>query len=163
MSGMFHEGSRALQARFDTRRIADRIDGLLVCRSIDQKARTVIEGADCFFLATCDGEGRPSCSDKGGAPGFVTVVDERTIAFPNYDGNGMFLSTGNMLVNPSVGLLFIDFEQGRRIRLNGETSMDPLDPLMMDYPEAQFVVRVRVREVFPNCPRYVHRRRLTAS
>jgi predicted pyridoxine 5'-phosphate oxidase superfamily flavin-nucleotide-binding protein len=110
-----------------------------------------------FFLATADEEGRPNCSYKGGDPGFVQVVDEHNVAFPNYDGNGMYLSMGNLIKNPNVGMLFIDFEHGRRMRLNGVASVDPNDPLHAAYPEAQFIVRVRAREVFPNCPRYIHR------
>ena len=160
MSSTFHEGSRALQDRFDTRRIADRIDSKLVHDTISDGDRAFIEAVDCFFLATADAEGKPNCSYKGGDPGFVKVVDERTIAFPNFDGNGMFLSMGNVTVNPHVGLLFIDFERGDRMRLNGEASIDPDDPLMAEFPEAQFIVRVRAREVFPNCPRYIHRRTL---
>jgi uncharacterized protein len=110
-----------------------------------------------FFLATADAEGRPTCSYQGGEPGFVRVLDASTLAFPNYDGNAMYLSAGNMLVNPDVGMLFIDFERGHRMRLEGTASIDPADPLTGDYPEAQFVVRVRARAVYPNCPRYIHR------
>ena len=113
-----------------------------------------------FFIATADAEGRPQCSYKGGAPGFVRVLDERTIAFPIYDGNGMYLTAGNALVNPQVGLLFIDFEGRKRMRLNGIASIDDADPLLAEYPEAQLVVRVRATEVFPNCPRYIHEYRL---
>ena len=91
----FHDGSRSLQDRFDTRAIADRIDELLVHDTIDEGDRAFIEARDMFFLATADAEGRPTCSYKGGEPGFVRVVDEHTLAFPNYDGNGMYLSTGN--------------------------------------------------------------------
>jgi hypothetical protein len=160
MASTFHEGSRRLQDRFDTRRIADRIDGLLVKDVIGDREAEFIRSMDCFFLATADADGFPNCSYKGGEPGFVKVVDERTIAFPNYDGNGMYLSMGNVMVNPHVGLLFIDFERGHRMRLNGDASVDPGDPLMAAYPECQFVVRVRVRQVFPNCPRYIHRRTL---
>ena len=109
------------------------------------------------IVATADARGRPNGSYKSGDPGFVRVVDERTVALPNYDGNGMYLSWGNVLVNPHVGLLFISFESGRRMRLNGEASIDERDPLMDAYPGAQFVVRVRAREVFPNCQRYIHR------
>ena len=157
MKSMFHEGSRALQDRFDTRRLADRIEGLLVRDEIGEGDQRFIEHVDMFFLATADAEGRPNCSYKGGTPGFVRVVDARTIAFPNYDGNGMYLSMGNVEKNHHVGLLFIDFERGNRMRLNGIASIDGNDPLMSEYPEAQFIVRVRVREVFPNCPRYIHR------
>jgi predicted pyridoxine 5'-phosphate oxidase superfamily flavin-nucleotide-binding protein len=157
---LYHEGSRRLQDRFDTRRLADRIDERLVRDTIDEDDRAFIEARDMFFLATADEEGRPQCSYKGGAPGFVRVVDERTIAFPSYDGNGMYLSVGNTLVNPHVGLLFVDFEGRKRLRLNGIASIDVADPLLAEYPEAQLVVRVRATEVFPNCPRYIHEYRL---
>jgi predicted pyridoxine 5'-phosphate oxidase superfamily flavin-nucleotide-binding protein len=113
-----------------------------------------------FFLATVDPEGRPNCSYKGGDPGFVRVVDARTLAFPNYDGNGMYLSMGNALATGEVGLLFIDFERRNRMRVNGTAAVDENDELMAAYPYAQFIVRVTVREVFPNCPRYIHRYQL---
>jgi hypothetical protein len=153
----YHEGSRRLQDRFDTRRLADRLDEVKVRDFIDDGDRRFVEGCDMVFIATADAEGRPNCSYKGGDPGFVRVVDERTVALPNYDGNGMYLTWGNVLVNPSVGLLFISFAEGRRMRLNGEASVDEGDELMAEFPGAQFVVRVRAREVFPNCPRYIHR------
>src|SRR5690349_562021 len=104
-SNFYHPGSRDLQDRFDTRRLADRLEERVVTDTIDDEDRAFLERVDMFFLATVDAEGRPNCSYKGGDPGFVRVVDERTIAFPNYDGNGMYLSTGNILVNPQVGLL----------------------------------------------------------
>jgi predicted pyridoxine 5'-phosphate oxidase superfamily flavin-nucleotide-binding protein len=159
---MYHEGSRRLQDQFDTRRLADRIDERVVHDSIDDRDRAFIEARDMFFLATADEEGRPQCSYKGGEPGFVRVLGPDTIAFPVYNGNGMYLSAGNVLVNPHVGLLFIDFEERRRMRLNGVASVDPNDPLLVEYPEAQLVVRVRATEVFPNCPRYIHEYRLVA-
>jgi len=156
MGGHYHEGSRRLQERFDTVRLADRIEERRMRETIDEGDRVFIESADMFFLATADAEGRPQCSYKGGDPGFVRVVDERTIAFPSWDGNGMYLSAGNVLVNPHVGLLFIDFERRSRLRLNGVASIDDADPLLGLYPETQLVVRVRATQVFPNCPRYIH-------
>lgn len=157
MASGFHDGSRTLQDRFDTRALADRIDGLLVSDTISEGDRVFIEARDMFFLATADAEGRPTCSYKGGEPGFVHVLDPHSVAFPNFDGNGMYLSTGNVLVNPHVGLLFLDLEQGHRMRLEGVASIDLDDPLRTEWPEAQFVVRVRARAVYPNCPRYLHR------
>lgn len=153
----YHEGSRSLQDRFDTRALADRIDDLLVGETISDADRAFIEARDMFFLATADAEGRPTCSYKGGDPGFVRVLDAHTVAFPSYDGNGMYLSAGNLLVNPAVGMLFLDLERGHRMRLDGTAGIDPADPLRDEYPEAQFVVRVTTRAVYPNCPRYVHR------
>jgi predicted pyridoxine 5'-phosphate oxidase superfamily flavin-nucleotide-binding protein len=156
----YHDGSRRLQDGFDTRRIADRLDERFVQRgTIDADDKAFIERLDMFFLATADAEGRPQCSYKGGDPGFVRVLDERTVAFPNYDGNGMYLSMGNVLANPQVGMLFIDFtsERPSRLRLNGTATIDRDDPLQGDWPGAQFVVRVSATQVFPNCPRYIHR------
>jgi predicted pyridoxine 5'-phosphate oxidase superfamily flavin-nucleotide-binding protein len=157
---VYNEGNRRLQDRFDTRRLADRIEERIVHAVIDEDDRAFIEGCDMFFIATADAEGRPQCSYKGGEPGFVRVLDERTIAFPVYDGNGMYLTAGNALVNPQVGLLFIDFERRRRMRLNGVASVAEGDALLAEYPEAQLVMRVEATEVFPNCPRYIHEYRL---
>jgi uncharacterized protein len=158
---MYHDGSRRLQQRFDTTRLADRLEERFVTHSqIDEDDRRFIESCDMVFIATADADGRPNCSYKGGEPGFVRVLDERTIAWPNYDGNGMYLSMGNLLVNPQVGLLFIHFEQRRRLRLNGIASIAEDDPLLAEYSEAQFIVRVNAERVFPNCPRYIHHYRL---
>ena len=149
-------GSRDLQDEHDTRRLADRLLERKVHAEVTEEDRVFIERLDCFFLATADELGRPTCSYKGGDPGFVRVLDPRTLAFPGYDGNGMFLSLGNALVNPEVGLLFIDFQRRRRLRLNGTATVSLDDPLLASWPEARQVVRVVAREVFPNCPRYIH-------
>jgi predicted pyridoxine 5'-phosphate oxidase superfamily flavin-nucleotide-binding protein len=160
MASTYHGGSRRLQDRFDTRRLADRLDERFVQSAvIDDADRAFIERMDMFFLATADAEGRPQCSYKGGDPGFVRVLDEHTVAFPNYDGNGMYLSMGNLLVNQHVGMLFVDFtaERPSRLRLNGLAGIDERDELLHAWPGAQFVVRVAATQVFPNCPRYIHR------
>jgi predicted pyridoxine 5'-phosphate oxidase superfamily flavin-nucleotide-binding protein len=157
MSDLFGEGARGLQDTFDTRRLADRIDERLVTDAIGDGDRAFIEARDMFFLATVDARGHASCSYKGGEPGFVRVLDPRTLAFPSYDGNGMFLSLGAVVERGEVGLLFLDLEGQSRLRVNGRASIDPADPLAASWPEAQVVVRVAVREVFPNCPRYIHR------
>jgi uncharacterized protein len=154
---VYHDGHRSWQDRFDTRRLADRIEERIVHHAIDDDDRAFIEARDMFFLATADGTGTPQCSYKGGEPGFVRVLDQHTIAFPSFDGNGMYLSLGNVLANPRVGLLFLDFEGQRRLRLNGVASIQVDDPLLHEYPRAQCVVRVRATEVFPNCPRYIHK------
>lgn len=150
----YGEAHRRLQDRFDTRRLADRLAS--VAGDDLTPYRDFIEARDMFFVATTDADGQPQCSYKGGDPGFVRVVDAHTIAFPLYDGNGMFLTAGNLVEHPRVGLLFIDFADGTRLRLNGDASVDPVDPLRDRYPGALLVVRVRTRAVFPNCRRYVH-------
>ena len=160
MATMYHEGNRELQDKFDTRRMADLLAERAVDDTISDQDRAFIESRDMFFLATCDEQRNPNCSYKGGDPGFVRVIDEHTVAFPNYDGNGMYLSMGNVLQHGAVGMLFIDFENQHRMRLNGTATIDEDDPLLAEYPEAQFIVRVRAKEVFPNCPRYIHKYQL---
>jgi predicted pyridoxine 5'-phosphate oxidase superfamily flavin-nucleotide-binding protein len=157
VSAFYHDGSRALQDRFDARRLADRIEQRLVGDRISDDDKAFIESLDMFFLATSDADNQPTCSYKGGEPGFVRVVDPGTLAFPCYDGNGMFLSMGNVSQNRRVGMLFIDFLHPKRLRISGEASLHLDDPLLGAYPEAQLVVRVSVARVFPNCPRYIHK------
>jgi predicted pyridoxine 5'-phosphate oxidase superfamily flavin-nucleotide-binding protein len=153
----YHDGMRGLQDRFDSRRLADRLDERLGRVAFSDEDRAFIGSRTMFFLATADAQGRPDCSYKGGAAGFVRITGASELAFPNYDGNGMFRSLGNVAANPSVGILFIDFESPRRLRVNGVASFSDDDPLMAEMPGAQLVVRVRAQKIFPNCPRYIHR------
>jgi uncharacterized protein len=160
MSKLYGESHRKLQRDFDTERLADRIEERLYHEHITPDDRAFIERLDMFFLATADAEGRPNCSYKGGDPGFIRVLDPQTLVYPNYDGNGMYLSMGNTLANPEIGMLFIDFERQKRMRLNGTARIEPASSVEPAYPEAQFVVKVKVRQVFPNCPRYIHKMQL---
>jgi predicted pyridoxine 5'-phosphate oxidase superfamily flavin-nucleotide-binding protein len=162
MSNLYNESHRALQRRFDTERLADRIEQRLCRAQLAAEDRAFIAGRDLFFLATVDTAGRPTCSYKGGDPGFVRTPDEHTLVFPNYDGNGMYLSMGNVASTAQVGLLFIDFEQPQRLRVQGSASIVPADAVEPATLGAQFLVRVAVQQVFPNCPRYIHRMRKLA-
>ena len=156
MTVMFHDGNRRLQDQFDSRRIADRLEEKLTRFAFTDGDRAFIEGATFFFLATADADGRPDCSFKGGIPGFIRVIGDAELAFPDYDGNGMFKSLGNIVANPQVGLLFIDMgEKPRRLRVNGTASVSRDDPLMQRFAGAQLLIRVKVRAIFPNCPRYI--------
>jgi hypothetical protein len=153
---MYHGGNRQLQDAFDSRRISDRLEEKLTRTSFTADDKAFIESAIYFFIATADADGRPDCSFKGGAPGFVRVTGPDELAFPDYDGNGMFKSLGNILVNPDVGLLFIDLHQKpRRLRVNGVARLSREDPLLAHTVGAQLIVRVTARAIFPNCPRYI--------
>lgn len=160
---VYHEGMRRLQDRFDTRRLADRLDEKLGRIEFTAEDREFIESRRLFFLATADSEGQPDCSYKGGEPGFVRVTGAGELAFPSYDGNGMFRSLGNVLANPAVALLFIDFERPNRLRVNGRATIAERDPLLASFAGAQMVVRVRATRIFPNCPRYIHRMALVEA
>jgi uncharacterized protein len=152
----YHDGSRLLQARFGSTALADRLEEKLHRTAFTNSDKAFIEGASFFFLATADAEGRPDCSFKGGAPGFVRVAAPALLVFPDYDGNGMFRSLGNISVNPWIGLLFIAMgETPKRLRVNGRAELVLDDPLMQSFPGAQALVRVTPAHIFPNCPRYI--------
>jgi uncharacterized protein len=153
---MYHDGNRRLQDQFDSRRISDRLEEKLTRTQFTPEDKSFIESTPYFFLATADAEGRPDCSFKGGMPGFVRITGPSELAFPDYDGNGMFKSLGNILVNPNVGILFIAMHgKPQRLRVNGEATVKDQDPLLDQTVGAQLIVRVTARAIFPNCPRYI--------
>jgi len=157
---MYHDGMRQLQDARETRPLADRLEQVTVRTAFTEEDRAFIQGSAMFFIATADAHGHPDCSYKGGLPGFVRVLDDRTLAIPDYDGNGMYRTWGNVLVNPHVGLLFLDFERQKRLRVNGTAKVADDDPLLADYPGSVFMVRVTAGRIFPNCPRYLHKMKL---
>jgi predicted pyridoxine 5'-phosphate oxidase superfamily flavin-nucleotide-binding protein len=153
---LYHDGNRKLQDQFDSRRISDRLEEKLARTAFTADDKAFIESAFFFFLASADAEGRPDCSFKGGPPGFVRVIGASELAWPDYDGNGMFKSLGNIEVNPNVGLLFIDMhEKPRRLRVNGTATVSRQDALLASTVGAQLIVRLTARAIFPNCPRYI--------
>lgn len=159
MTEFYSAEHRALQDRFDTRKLADAMEKGVIRKSLADLDKKFIAASDMFFLSTVDHQGWPTVSYKGGFPGFVKVIDDHTLAFPCYDGNGMFYSAGNISDNGKLGLLFIDFEQPRRLRVHGTASVSADDPLLADYHEASLVVRVTLENVFVNCARYIHKYR----
>ena len=151
----YNEGSRRLQDEFDSRRISDRL-GEFTRTAFTDSDKAFIEAAIYFFIATADAEGRPDCSFKGGPPGFARVTGPSELAFPDYDGNGMFKSLGNLVVNANVGLLFIAMHgRPQRLRVQGTAKVLRDDPLMAHAVGAQLIVRVAATAIFPNCPRYI--------
>jgi len=153
---LYHDGNRQLQDQFDSRRISDRLEEKLARKEFNADDKAFIEGSIYFFIATADAEGRPDCSFKGGPAGFVQVTAPNELAFPDYDGNGMFKSLGNVLVNPNVGLLFIALhDKPKRLRVNGTAKVSRDDPLLSRCTGAQLIVRVTANAIFPNCPRYI--------
>lgn len=157
MSRLFGDQHRELQDIFGTRKLADRIEEIACVTEFSDEARDFIESQDMFFLATTDHNGRPTVSYKGGDAGFVKVIDAKTLVFPNYDGNGMYMSTGNAALNGEVGLLFISFEKPHRIRVQGTATVSRDEELLAQFPGADLVVQVTLSEMWQNCPRYIHR------
>ncbi|NOT15013.1 MAG: pyridoxamine 5'-phosphate oxidase family protein [Methylotenera sp.] len=155
MSRLYGEQHRKLQDTFNTRSMADRVEELVCRTEFDEGAICFMQSVEMFFLSTIDHQGRPTVSYKGGDAGFVKVLDNTTLIFPSYDGNGMFFSMGNISTNAQVGLLFISFETPNRLRVQGTASISQDPTLLTHYKEAEFVVTVKLSEFWVNCPRYI--------
>ncbi|MEP6884469.1 MAG: pyridoxamine 5'-phosphate oxidase family protein [Gammaproteobacteria bacterium] len=155
MSEFYGEPHRSFQDQHGTRRLADRLESLAHAE-FDENDRAFIESATMFFLATVDEHGRPTVSYKGGAPGFVRITGPGELVFPIFDGNGMFLSLGNMASTADIGMLFIDFESPRRLRVQGTAAILPKDALPGPYAGAKYLTRITVTQLFVNCGRYIH-------
>ena len=153
----YHDGMRQLQDQRETRALADRLEKVTMRSAFTDEDKAFIARCRMFFISTADQAGQPDCSYKGGLPGFVRVIDEHTLAIPDYDGNGQYRTWGNVVVNPRVGLLFVDFETPKRLRVNGTATVSREDPLLAELPGAVFVVRLTAERIFPNCPRYIHK------
>jgi len=156
----YHDGMRQLQDLRETRVLADRLEKVTMRAAFTEEDKAFIRRCRMFFIATADLDGQPDCSYKGGLPGFVRVIDDHTLAIPDYDGNGQYRSWGNVRANPKVGLLFIDFETPKRLRVNGTAVVSDDDPLLAELPGAVFVIRLVAERIFPNCPRYIHKMQL---
>lgn len=155
---MYHDGNRTLQDEFGSRALADRLEERLRRDRFNDDDAAFIAGVGFFFLATADTQGAPDCSFKGGPPGFVSVTAPDLLVFPDYDGNGMFKSLGNLLVNPQVGLLFIAMGAApKRLRVNGRAEVVRDDPAIAATPGAQLLIKITPMDIFPNCPRYIPR------
>ena len=162
-SRLYRAGHRELQQEFHSQPIADRLEEQNLHAAFTDSERRFVEAAKLFFLATADLAGQPSVSHKGGPAGFVRVVGPSELAYPDYDGNGMFMSLGNVLENPKVGMLFIDFETPKRLVVRGSASVHRDDPLLAHTVGAQLIVRITVSAIYANCPRYIHRMKTVAD
>jgi hypothetical protein len=153
---MYHEGNRALQREFGSTTLADRLVETLDHNRFSDDDKAFIEAAQFFFLATSSADGFPDCSFKAGPKGFAKIIAPDLLAFPDYDGNGMFKSLGNIRSNPQVGMLFIAMnEMPKRLRVNGRATVSLDDELLVQFAGAQAIVRVTPEHIFPNCPRYI--------
>jgi len=155
MSELYSDAHRAFQDLHDSRRLADRLESL-AHSELDPNDRAFIESAGFFFLSTVDEKGRPTVSYKGGAPGFVRVTGAAELVFPVYDGNGMFLSLGNIASTAQVGLLFISFEKPHRLRVQGEARVAANEGPYRS-PGATYLVHIAASQIFVNCGRYIHK------
>ncbi|MEM7139877.1 MAG: pyridoxamine 5'-phosphate oxidase family protein [Actinomycetota bacterium] len=151
----YDEHHMAMQERFESRDLATAMEFAVIQPELNEDAIDFISSREFFFLSTLRADGQPTVSHKGGPPGFVRVVDPTTLVFPSYDGNGMFLSMGNVAATGKIGMLFIDFEKPNRVRVHADATVSDDDPMLADFPGAQLIVRATVTDSFINCPRYI--------
>ncbi|MES2500171.1 MAG: pyridoxamine 5'-phosphate oxidase family protein [Pseudomonadota bacterium] len=163
MSDFYGKQHVALQKIFETEKLANAVKSSIVVTELADEHKGFIESRDFFFLSTVDHRGYPTCSHKGGSVGFVKALNSQTLIFPSYDGNGMFLSMGNMSANPKIGMLFIDFETPHRVRVHGEAKVDVNSAFLNEFPGAEMIVSVHIAEAFVNCPRYIHKYQRVAT
>ena len=147
--------ARKLQDRFDTRNLADAELAVIVHDELSEPDRGFISAAEMFWLASVDDKGSPTVSYKGGAPGFVNIIDGRTLVFPNYDGNGMYFSMGNIATSSDIGMLFMAFDKPARLRVQGRATLTDDKTMVGRFPGAQFAVKVDITALITNCPRYI--------
>lgn len=147
--------ARKLQDRFDTRNLADAELAVIVHDELSESDRGFISAAEMFWLASVDDKGSPTVSYKGGAPGFVNIIDGRTLVFPNYDGNGMYFSMGNIATSSDIGMLFMAFDKPARLRVQGHATLTDDKTMVGRFPGAQFAVKVDITALITNCPRYI--------
>ena len=154
---MYHEGQRHLQDRYRGRAVADRLEQHRMHRTFTDSDREFIETSRFFFLATACGDS-VDCSMKGGIPGFVRVTAPDEVAWPDYDGNRMYRSLGNIIKSPAVGVLFVKFDaKSTRLRISGKARIDESPDAIADLPGAKRLIRVAAEYIFYNCPRYIPR------
>ena len=119
-----------------------------------EKIKELIENSKFFFIAS-SWNGYSDCNIKSGDPGFVKIVEKGIVEYPEYDGNSMYRTAGNISKNPNVALLFLNFDgKSRRIRINGHATIHHDNKSLEDHFGAKFVVRINC-EIYPNCPRYI--------
>ncbi len=153
----YTEAARSLQDRFDTRNLADAELAVIVHDELTPQDKGFVSSAEFFWLASVDDKGSPTVSFKGGAPGFVHILDDRTLVFPNYDGNGMYYSMGNVATTSSIGMLFMAFDRPARLRVQGQATLTDVPAMVGRFPGAQFAIRVEITALITNCPRYIPR------
>jgi predicted pyridoxine 5'-phosphate oxidase superfamily flavin-nucleotide-binding protein len=160
----YSDSQKKIQAELGCENLANAMATAIVFEDIQQEHKQFISTRDYFFLSTVNANGEPTVSYKGGHQGFVKVLSATKLAFPSYDGNGMFYSMGNIAETTKIGMLFIDMETPHRVRLQGTATVTKDAGLMSEYPGANMVVEVEVTSVFINCARYIHKhKRLETS
>ncbi|WP_254901174.1 pyridoxamine 5'-phosphate oxidase family protein [Tuberibacillus sp. Marseille-P3662] len=155
-------GERRLQQQFDSEAKALAFYDKQMLDYLNDAMQSFIKRIGMVFLATADGEGQTDCSIKTGAPGFIKIVDKQTLLFPEYKGNGVMASLGNLVENPHLTLLFIDFFQHQvGLHVNGsavilsEADAYHLHPELPNHQSITTWVKITVEEAYIHCSKNI--------
>lgn len=152
----FHSGELEAQRRWRTDHLWDSARRKrLLWDHIPESLFEKIERCLFFFLATSNSKGECDCSFKGGGPNIVHIINSTNFLFPDIDGNGAFMSIGNIMQNPHVGCLFIDFASGERLRVNGKATICTAGKAKEIFPGYSRMILVSVEQVIPNCSAHI--------
>jgi predicted pyridoxine 5'-phosphate oxidase superfamily flavin-nucleotide-binding protein len=116
-------------------------------RELSWGQRDLVRGSDTFFIGSRHPDGSADCSHRGGNPGFVRIDAADRLSWPDYDGNNMFMTLGNITLDPRVGLLFLDWTRGTLLQVSGRATIDWSPAAAAELPGAQRVVRLQIDAV----------------
>ncbi len=156
---ILHEGEIEAQRRFGAEGYWNEYNLGMIRDSIPSSWAAFMEAQAFFFIATANSRGECDCSFRGrefnraGQPyPLLKILDAKTLVFPDFSGNKLYNSLGNILVNPHIGMLFVDFQNRSRARVNGAAKIIEDKRAYEDiWPTAQRYVRVAVQQAYPNC------------
>lgn len=160
------EGERYVQTVTGTSARADRFYQDQMLDRLNPLMHEFIARQEMLFIATSDSKGECDSSFRAGPPGFVHVVDEQTLVYPEYRGNGVFASAGNIMENPHIGLMFLDFQRDRiGLHVNGRARLVEDDTLRghvrgLPRPEvpgqrAMMWTMVHIEEAYIHCRKHI--------
>ena len=169
LNEIFHAGELEAQQKFNEKRSWSKqaIAGLnqMFKEAIDDETAYTIEGFKFFFIATSNNTGECDCSYRGTEEDntgrllpAVHVIDSKTLIFPDYSGNMIYNSLGNIIDNPHIGMLFINFETALRIRVNGSARIiEDKSVYHHIWPQALRYIEVKVQQVYFNCQKRIRK------
>lgn len=137
-------------------------------RILTEREASFLEARDGIFQATVSETGWPYVQFRGGAPGFLRVIDLKTVAYADYRGNQQYISTGNLRTNPRVSIIAVDYPTRKRLKLWGTVEISEKTTLIAslsvaDGPPAERAIIIRVAAYDWNCPRHIPVRRTDAE
>jgi len=162
----FSPAVKELQRKYGSRKSYERMErqrGWL--NELTPPLTAFIEGRDSFYMGTANTQGQPYIQHRGGAPGFLKVIDNKTLAFADFSGNRQYISMGNLSENPSIFLFLMDYPSRTRVKIWGEAKVEYDDKQLMQSlairgytAEVERAVIFSIKALDVNCPQHIVQR-----